>query len=66
VKTAFDVRTDQAGEPGTSKNRQARRGTTASDAEAAQQLQFIAEKLSIGVFLFRVQGSPLDLSTRHG
>lgn len=46
-------------EPGTSKNRQARRGAAARDAEAAQQLQFIAEKLSIGVFLFRVQGSPL-------
>ena len=72
----------QAGEPGTSKNRQARRGAAASDAEAAQQLQFIAEKFSIGVLLFRVQGSPLEakgvsarpraarlidwLSTRHG
>ena len=72
----------QAGEPGTSMNRQARRGAAASDAEAAQQLQFIAEKLSIGVLLFRVHGSPLAakgvsarpraaglidwLSTRHG
>jgi hypothetical protein len=49
-----------AGEPGTSKNRQARRGAAASDAEAAQQLQFIAEKLSVGVLLFQVQGSPLE------
>ena len=46
-------------EPGTSKNRQARRGAAARDAEAAQQLQLIPEKLSIGVFLFRVHGSPL-------
>jgi len=46
-------------EPGTPNHRQARRGAAASDTETAQQLQFIAEKLSIGVVLFRVQGSPL-------
>jgi hypothetical protein len=59
----------QAGEPGASNNRQARRGAAAGDAEAAQQLQFVAQQLSIGVLLFRVQGSPLaakGLSTRHG
>ena len=59
----------RAGEPGTSENRQARRGAGASDAEAAQQLQFIAEKLSIGLLLFRGQGSPLgakDVSARPG
>jgi hypothetical protein len=59
----------QAGEPGASNNRQTRRGAAASDAEAAQQLQFVAQQLSIGVLLFRLQGSPLEakgLSTRHG
>jgi hypothetical protein len=49
----------RADEPGTPKNRQARRGAAASDAKAAQQFQLIAEKLPIGVVLFRVQGSPL-------
>jgi hypothetical protein len=72
----------RAGETGPSKNRQARRGAAASDAKAAQQFQLIAEKLPIGVVLFRGQGSPLAakgvsarpraarlidwLSTRHG
>jgi hypothetical protein len=64
------------------KNWQARRSAAASDAEAAQKFQFIAEKLSIGALLFRMHGSPLEaksvsarpgaaslidgLSTRHG
>jgi hypothetical protein len=45
-------------EAGTSKRWQARRGAAASDAEAAQQLQFIPEKSSIDVLFFRAQSSP--------
>ena len=37
---------------GTPKNRQARRGAAASNAEAAQQLQLIADELAIVEFLF--------------